>query len=133
MKLRVGEQEIEEGAAEVRRMPDGSLRVTIDGRAVTAWVSGDDVWIEGRTRRVAPVVVRRAAAPTGEVTPPMPGAVTRIFVAVGDAVTTGDKLVAISAMKLETVLRAPKDGVVTAVNVAVGAQVKPGQKLVEVG
>lgn len=133
MKLRVGGQEVEEVPGEARRMPDGSLRVTVEGRVVTAWVVGDQVWIDGRARAVTPVVTRAAPPPPGEVTPPMPATVSRLFVAVGDVVKVGDKLVAVSAMKLETVLRSPKDGVVSAVNVAVGAQVRPGQRLVEVG
>lgn len=131
MKVRVGEREVDvpEGA-EVRALPDGSLRVTVEGRTVTAFVVGDAVWIDGRVRRVAPAVAR-PAAPAGNLSPPMPGTVTRVFVAVGDTVKAGDRVLAISAMKLETVLRAPRDGVVKAIRVAVGATVRPGDTLVD--
>jgi 3-methylcrotonyl-CoA carboxylase alpha subunit len=134
-RIRVGEQEVEASPADVavERLPDGSLRITRGRKVTIAWVDGDDVWIDGRVRRVSPVAGRAApkASTQSTVTPPMPGAVTRVFVAPGDAVVTGQKLVAISAMKLETVLKAPRDGVVRAVSAVVGAQVKPGQVLVE--
>ncbi|MFZ5480539.1 MAG: biotin/lipoyl-containing protein [Myxococcota bacterium] len=131
MKHRVGEQEAEEAAAKVERMPDGSLRVRVGERVVTAWVHGDQVWIGGRVRAVKPVAPG-AAESAGAVTPPMPGTVTKVFVAAGDAVKRGDKLLAVTAMKMETVLRAPKDGVVRAVLAAPGASVKAGEKLVEI-
>lgn len=130
VKFRVGDQEVEEGAASVQRLPDGSLRLTMAGRTVTAWVVGDEVWIEGRVRRVA-VSVGEVRKVVGSVTPPMPGAVTNVFVKPGDVVAQGDKLLAMSAMKLETVLRSPRDGVVRVVHAVPGQQVKPGQVLVE--
>lgn len=133
VKRRVGEQDAESSADVVAtRQADGSVRLRIGDRVVIAWVDGDDVWIDGRVRRVSAVVPARApGASTGSVTPPMPGVVTRVFVSVGDAVTTGQKLLAISAMKLESVLKAPRDGVVRAVHAEPGARVKPGQILVE--
>jgi biotin carboxyl carrier protein len=130
VKYRVGEQEADEAPATVERAPDGSLRVKVGERVVTAWVSGDQVWIGGRVRSVRPVAPGAVAA-TGSITPPMPGVVTRVFVAPGDAVKRGDKLVSVTAMKMETVLRAPKDGVVRAVTAAPGEQVKAGQVVVE--
>jgi biotin carboxyl carrier protein len=130
VKYRVGEQVADEAAATVERAPDGSLRVTVGGRVVTAWAHGDQVWIGGRVRTVRPVAAG-APAHAGAVTPPMPGVVARVFVAAGDAVKRGDKLLSVTAMKMETVLRAPADGVVRAVKAAPGDQVKAGQALVE--
>ena len=43
---------------------------------------------------------------------PMPGLLTKIAVAVGEAVTAGQKLAAIEAMKMENTITAVKDGVI---------------------
>jgi len=51
----------------------------------------------------------------------------------GDRVAAGDPLVALEAMKLETVLPAPADGVVVSVLVTPGAKVTPGVPLVVLG
>ena len=42
----------------------------------------------------------------------MPGLLTKIAVAVGEAVTAGQKLAAIEAMKMENTITAVKDGVI---------------------
>ena len=51
---------------------------------------------------------------------PMPGSVVAVNVAVGAAVSSGDALLVIESMKLETTIRAWRDGVVEAVHVAQG-------------
>ncbi|WP_182084364.1 acetyl/propionyl/methylcrotonyl-CoA carboxylase subunit alpha [Aureimonas sp. ME7] len=61
---------------------------------------------------------------------PMPGVVTGLLVAVGDAVAAGDPMVVLEAMKMEHTLRAPRDGVVAEVLVEVGRQVEDGDVLV---
>jgi urea carboxylase len=48
----------------------------------------------------------------------------------GDRVSKGDKLIALEAMKMETVIAAPHDGTVAGVHVTPGTQVEPGQVLV---
>ncbi|ABW67982.1 biotin/lipoyl-containing protein [Desulfosudis oleivorans] len=66
------------------------------------------------------------------VTPPMPAVVVRILVSVGDAVTAGQAVAVVSAMKMETTLKAPFDGVVTGVHAAPGDKVAPGHILVDI-
>ncbi|MBI9087124.1 MAG: acetyl-CoA carboxylase biotin carboxyl carrier protein subunit [Desulfobacterales bacterium] len=66
------------------------------------------------------------------VTPPMPAVVTRILVNEGDAVTKGQGVIVVSAMKMETTLNAPYDGRVTRINVAEGDKVAPKQILVDI-
>jgi 3-methylcrotonyl-CoA carboxylase alpha subunit len=61
---------------------------------------------------------------------PIPGQVTQVSVAVGDAVTRGQVLVVLEAMKTVFRLPAPADGVVAAVNCAAGESVQEGQVLV---
>ena len=64
---------------------------------------------------------------------PMPGQVREILVAVGDAVTAGQPLVVMEAMKLQTTLNAGADGVVLSIPVNVGDMVAEDALLVEVG
>jgi pyruvate carboxylase len=62
---------------------------------------------------------------------PMPGLVVSVPVKAGQSVTKGDPLVALEAMKMETVIRAEKDGEVRSVAVSVGTQVEAHDLLVE--
>ena len=64
---------------------------------------------------------------------PFSSSVWKVDVTVGDHVVAGQALLALEAMKMETVLTAPSDGVVTRVLVEAGNQVDPGTPLVVVG
>ena len=68
----------------------------------------------------------------GDILSPMPGRVISVDVAAGAAVTAGQKLVTLEAMKMEHSLAAPFDGMVTELNVAEGAQVTEGTLLVRI-
>ncbi|MFN8159085.1 MAG: biotin carboxylase N-terminal domain-containing protein [Candidatus Nanopelagicales bacterium] len=59
----------------------------------------------------------------GGPTTPVPGTVTHVAVAVGDAVEAGQALVVLEAMKMEHTIRADADGVVTEIHVSVGQSV----------
>jgi 3-methylcrotonyl-CoA carboxylase alpha subunit len=76
---------------------------------------------------------RRAAAGAhpGGLTAPMPGIVTKVMVVVGDEVAKGQPLVALEAMKMEHLIRAPHAGVVKRVPASPGAMVQAGAELVE--
>lgn len=84
----------------------------------------------------------RAAADTADlvlddgaqrVDAPFSSNVWKVDVAVGERVTAGQALLALEAMKMETVVTAPADGVVTHVLVEAGNQVEPGTPLVVLG
>jgi acetyl/propionyl-CoA carboxylase alpha subunit len=62
---------------------------------------------------------------------PMPGKVTAVRVAPGQAVRKGEEVLVVEAMKMENALRAPRDGTVKSVAVKVGDMVNPGVVLVE--
>ena len=74
---------------------------------------------------------RGAGAHRGGLESPMPGVVTRVMVAAGDAVVKGQPLLALEAMKMEHVIRAPRDGRIRSVAASVGAMVSGGMALVE--
>jgi propionyl-CoA carboxylase alpha chain len=67
----------------------------------------------------------------GECRAPLPGAVTKVLVSVGDAVAEGDGLLVLEAMKMEHTLRALGAGTVRAVHAVSGQQVDVGDLLVE--
>ena len=73
-----------------------------------------------------------SSASDGTVLSPMPGKVTAVVVADGQAVAKGDTLVVMEAMKMEQALVAPFDGTVAGLAVAVGDQVKERVALVRV-
>jgi len=73
-----------------------------------------------------------AAAGDGAILSPMPGRIIAVEIAAGDAVTKGQKLVTLEAMKMEHSLLAPFDGVVGELSAVAGAQVTEGTLLVKV-
>jgi len=69
------------------------------------------------------------AASDGGLRAPMPGKIVAAPAKAGDAVTKGQPVVVLEAMKMEHALTAPFDGVVAEFNVAVGDQVADGAVL----
>ena len=70
-----------------------------------------------------------AAAEGGRLTAPMPGKVVSFAVKAGDAVTKGQPLAVMEAMKMEHTIAAPVDGVVQELLYAPGDQVTEGAEL----
>jgi acetyl/propionyl-CoA carboxylase alpha subunit len=70
----------------------------------------------------------QASGPTS-VTSPMPGKVVKLLVKAGDAVTAGQGLVVVEAMKMENELRAARAGTVQAVRVKEGQPVEGNETL----
>ena len=70
-----------------------------------------------------------AAPEAGRLTAPMPGKVIAFLAQPGDAVTQGQALAVMEAMKMEHTLHAPRDGVVDELLYAVGDQVAEGGEL----
>ena len=96
---------------------------------------GSTISLNGQTFRVsAPVVTVGAggAAGDGAIISPMPGKIIALEVAAGDAVTKGQKLLTLEAMKMEHSLTAPFDGKVAELNAEAGAQVSEGALLVRI-
>ena len=122
--------------------PDGGrLRLTIDGRVfhVASASHGATTYLAcgGETWTVTEVSQRGAgggsrAHDDGGVRSPMPGTVIAVSVAPGDAVTKGQAMAIVEAMKMEHTLTAPFDGEVSAVHVTAGNSVALDQLLVEV-
>ncbi|MCJ0903991.1 acetyl/propionyl/methylcrotonyl-CoA carboxylase subunit alpha [Rhodococcus sp. ARC_M6] len=116
-----------------------ALVVVVDGHRRTfvvaetdggLWLAGDGTW---HVREVAEVSVRGEDAHAGdaEITSPMPGAVIAVNVESGAAVSAGQSLVVVEAMKMEHALSSPIDGIVE-VLVKSGDQVMVDQLLARV-
>ena len=82
----------------------------------------------------APAPAAKGAAGAGEpVNAPLPGVVTKVVVAAGQAVKKGDTVVVLEAMKMENNITAECDGTVTGVCVAAGDSVLEGTTLLTIG
>ncbi|MBM3561376.1 MAG: biotin/lipoyl-binding protein, partial [Alphaproteobacteria bacterium] len=96
---------------------DGALFVHLDGAA----------WRLVRKPELGGAAGREAAA--GSLSAPLSGKVVRVAVAEGDAVTRGQTLMVLEAMKMEHAIAAPADGQVAAIHFAAGDQVAEGAEL----
>jgi 3-methylcrotonyl-CoA carboxylase alpha subunit len=65
-----------------------------------------------------------ASAADGAILAPMPGKVIAVDVSEGDAVSAGQRLMVLEAMKMEHALTAPFDGTVTGLEASEGGQVQ---------
>ena len=85
------------------------------------------------TARMAPPAgpVPLAVGDTSGVASPIAGTVLEVKVKPGEAVTEGQALLVIEAMKMETAIAAPQAGTVKAVLVAAGDSVRETQTLIE--
>jgi biotin carboxyl carrier protein len=74
------------------------------------------------------------AGPSGTVSvrAQLPGRVVRVWVAPGDTVESGQRLLTIEAMKMENEVRAPRAGAVERVLAASGGSVELGDELVTI-
>jgi acetyl/propionyl-CoA carboxylase alpha subunit len=68
-------------------------------------------------------------APAGSLLAPMPGLVLRVLAESGTAVTAGQPIVVLEAMKMEQTVSAPADGVLAELHAKAGDQVSTGQIL----
>jgi pyruvate carboxylase subunit B len=76
--------------------------------------------------------IRPKATQEGDITTAMPGVVVSIKVRVGDRLNTGDTVLIVEAMKLETEVHSPISGEVKAIYVNEGDRVNPDEVLVVV-
>jgi acetyl-CoA/propionyl-CoA carboxylase biotin carboxyl carrier protein len=73
-----------------------------------------------------------AAAASEDLVAPMQGTIVKTAVEVGQAVSAGDLILVLEAMKMENHISAHRDGVVTAVHVSGGDVVNSGDKLARI-
>ncbi|NNG21232.1 biotin/lipoyl-binding protein [Naumannella sp. ID2617S] len=79
----------------------------------------------------APTSASVPAVSANSVVAPLAGSIARILVEEGDSIESGQVLVVLEAMKMETEITAPQTGTVAAVHVAPGDPVQGGQVLID--
>ncbi|RPJ51688.1 MAG: biotin/lipoyl-binding protein [Methanobacteriota archaeon] len=128
--------------AEVRHGESGRLDLLIDDKRVTAYVSSDNarrwVTVNGQTFVLTKSSGARRGGhghhhAAGELTAPMPGQIRALNVSEGDAVTKGQTLLVLEAMKMEIRVQASMDGVVKKLFIKQGQTVEREQVLIEIG
>lgn len=125
------------GTAIVHRWSSDAIDVEIDGRRATFRVTrvGNRLHLQAARGTIDLDIVPRFEVPgaggvAGGFVAPMPGVVLDVSCRVGDAVTAGQTLVVLEAMKMEHHMKAPSDGRVAEVRVIEGQQVDNGTVLV---
>lgn len=132
---------------EYHRISDTCIHLRVNGRQINAWIApeagGKTIILNGRHFFVQDHNAqgprdsgKPKAAGNGDVpsvvTPPMPAIVIQVPVTEGDRVAQGDTVAVVSAMKMETSLKAPHTGIVTRISVGEGDKVMPGDILVDI-
>lgn len=117
-------------AVSLEQGADGRAWLSVDGcrRPVVVATHGDDVFVhldgESYQLRYQHPLDRLAAELGGagedRILAPMPGSIVSVAVAAGEAVTTGQTLLVMESMKMETTITAPRDGVIAEVMMEVG-------------
>lgn len=139
-RIMVGDQTHD---VEVLQAKDGQLDLLVDGQRVVAYISSDNMkrWVtlDGQTLVLTKSSGARRGGhaghhTTGElrVTAPMPGQVRAVNVYEGEAVTKGQTLLVLEAMKMEIRIHAPQKGLVKKLFVKQGQTVEREQILIEV-
>jgi biotin carboxyl carrier protein len=121
------------------------LRITVDGRQYDVTVEdlsegAGQLYPQPGSMNIAPpppmaspppvAGPAHAAAGAGDIASTLGGVVESVLVSVGQAVSQGDKVVIIEAMKMKTPMIAPRAGTVAAIAVKAGDAVEAGQVLV---
>jgi propionyl-CoA carboxylase alpha chain len=127
---------VTDGEIELVSMRPDRVELAVAGvrRAFDVADYGDTVYVDSALGPVTLVPRSRFPDPAANVAPgsllaPMPGAVVRVAVAVGDEVAAGQPLLWLEAMKMQHVLQAPAAGVLAELPVQVGQQVAAGALL----
>jgi biotin carboxyl carrier protein len=125
--------------------PDARTRVILGpGQAIAGAVHRREVIVDGfrfeidvEPERIAALRQRAsrgraASAHSGplEIRAIIPGRVVAVSISAGDAVTAGQQLLVVEAMKMQNELRAPRDGTVERVGVGQGVNIEVGDLLV---
>ncbi|NRA28689.1 MAG: ATP-grasp domain-containing protein [Parvularculaceae bacterium] len=105
--------------------------LTVDGKRVAVQFRHEDAMIDLQTtdgefqltNLLALSGSNDGAGSEGDITAPMHGLVTDVFVNVGQSVTAGQRLALLEAMKMQHEIKAMVDGTITEVRVETGSQV----------
>ena len=132
-----GRHLLREGGTGARIVLEQVTVTSAGGPAREVLVDGYRFVVEVESERVAALRERAtrgraSAAHAGplQVKAIIPGKVVAISVKAGDAVTAGQQLLVVEAMKMQNELRSPRDGIIDRVSVVVGVNIEIGDLLV---
>ena len=131
---------------EIEEIEGTTAKVTVNGKSFEVELK-QPVKATTKPSKVAPVAApaaapapaaKPAAAPAVEgsgtkVTAPLPGTITEVKVAVGQAVKAGETVIILEAMKMQNNIEAEASGTVTSVLVGQGDTVMEGATLITIG
>lgn len=126
---------------EIQEIEGTTAKVTVNGKAFEVELSEPVKATPKPAKVVAPAP--KAAAPASKpaavagegakVTAPLPGTITEVKVAVGQAVKAGETVIILEAMKMQNNIEAETSGTVTSVLVGQGDAVMEGATLITIG
>ena len=135
-----GETEASSAPVTTAEGASGVYTVAVNGQSYVVEVTdGGDVSqlapVSAPAAAGVPATVSPAAAPANSAPVPAPlaGNIFKVNVSPGDAVQSGDVIVILEAMKMETEVRAPQAGTVGEVAVKVGDAVAVGDTIITLG
>ncbi len=129
----------------IGRIESDSVDVTIGDRSYTVGIESPG----GRSNKT-PTITRSTAVPNaaaspdrtsppggvsgkGEIHAPLPGAILKILVAVGDSVTEGQAVAVMEAMKMENEIEAPVAGKISIISVKEGDTILENALIMSIG
>ena len=109
-------------------------RVQIEGKNINLWKAGEwtsfaDTLIRSKSTRVT-TRNKGGSSDQGAMVSPMPGKILKVMVKPGQAVSAGQGLLVMEAMKMEHTIKASSDGVISAIHCEEGGLVDGGVELV---
>lgn len=129
----------------IGRIEDDNVEVTLDSNTYTVGVeySGNKSkktprLDRGRTVPDASSAPDRTTAPgqitgMGKIIAPLPGAILKLLVAVGDQVTEGQTVAVMEAMKMENEIEAPVSGIISKISVKEGDTILENALIMSIG
>lgn len=124
---------------QANQLPEDGISMLVDGESLTAYKTGDTLYMSGFQYDVKaddPLkkeLVRSSGFVRNEavVTAAMPGNVKRILKTEGNAVSAGEGILVLEAMKMENEIGAPMEGTIRQIFVQEGEVVETGAILFE--
>lgn len=110
---------------EVLQKDGGQISLTIDGNPVSV---SSQSHIDQILEKLG--MNSMASSPVSDIKAPMPGAILSLDVEVGNAISKGDTILILEAMKMENVIKSPGGGVVNSILIKEGDNVEKNQLLI---
>ena len=107
---------------------DGVWEVTLEGRKFSVETDEEKQHI----RRAREKVSGSKLGASGTISSAIPGKIVSILVSVGDAVSAGDVVIVLEAMKMQNEIKASVDGVISEVKCNAGERVEANVPLLEI-